>query len=420
MYGRSGFAYIGPALIMSGPIHPPSWWGAPRDFRQRPQERKIGWLELFYDLVYVAVIGQLTHHLAAHPTWATLGHALLLFCMTFWSWVNGSQYYDLHGNDGLRTRLMTFWQMLAVAAVAITVQDAFAGEPRGLAIAFCVLQFLITYMWWSVGLYDPSHRAFNIFYTVNYLIALALLLTSVFVSGQVIIWLWTAALVLDLTPPLIGARRIVRGVRADGREFTASTSIVERFGLFTIIVLAESILAAVAGIAAIPHKHPVAWIAFVLAILIAFLLWSLYFDMTSEQETRTGYGYMQWLMFLHFPLLASFSIAGACLKVVLTSAQGPVPETVAWMFCLSLAVVLLMIVGLTRIMKEEEEDRSYIRPVSRLLVLMAVMLILLPLAGIGHNALLLLGIVAIVLVVPVVVGIRSWVRYKFPRTSGQE
>ena len=61
--------------------------------------------------------------------------------------------------------------MLAVAAVAITIQDAFEGYHKGFAIAFAVIQCIITYLWWSVGLYDPSHRVFNKFYTINYLLA---------------------------------------------------------------------------------------------------------------------------------------------------------------------------------------------------------------------------------------------------------
>ena len=86
------------------------WWGPPKNFDERKHERKISWLELFYDLVYVAAISQLTHHIAAHPTWHTLVFSFLLFSMIFWSWVNGSQYYDLHGDDSLRTRVFTFFQ----------------------------------------------------------------------------------------------------------------------------------------------------------------------------------------------------------------------------------------------------------------------------------------------------------------------
>lgn len=388
------------------------WWGPPKEFSQRKHERKISWLELFYDLVYVAAIGQLTHHIADDPSWDTVGFSFLLFSMIFWSWVNGSQYYDLHGNEGIRTRILTFLQMLAVAAAAITVSDAFEGAHQGFAISFSVIQFMITYLWWSVGLYDPSHRVFNIFYTVNYGIAFMLLILSVFVDHQLATLLWIVALLLNMTPPLIGARTIITVLKERGQVFTASATIVERFGLFTIIVLAESILATVTGMAEVKNTQPAAWIAFILAILIAFLLWSIYFDMTSEQETKSGYKYMQWLIFLHFPLLTSLSVAGACIKIVLTDIQTELPVTVQWMFCISLTTILFMVVGLTSIMKEEEEDRSYIRPVSRLLIITGMVMLLIPAFGHYLNATTFMSLISVILFVPVLVGIRSWVRYK--------
>ncbi|MDB5272868.1 MAG: hypothetical protein JWO58_1235 [Chitinophagaceae bacterium] len=389
------------------------WWGPPKKFDDRKNERKISWLELFYDLVYVAAIAQLTHHLAAHPSWHTAGFSFLLFSLVFWSWVNGSQYYDLHGNDSIRTRLLTFWQMLAVAAVAVTIQDAYHGHHQAFAISFAMVQIIITYLWWSVGLYDPSHRVFNIYYTVNYSLSFLLIIISVFTHFDVAVILWIVVLLLNLTPSLTGARTVVRVMKERGQVFTASATLVERFGLFTIIVLAESILGTVTGIAELKEKSPVAWTAFILAILIAFLLWSLYFDMTSEQETKEGYSYMQWLVFLHFPLLASLSIVGACLKSLLIDMDAGLSPTVQWMFCVAISIILLIVDGLTRIMKEEEEDRAYIRPVARLLLFISVAILLIPLFGQLLNTLSFLLLIALLLFVPVFVGIKSWVKYQF-------
>jgi low temperature requirement protein LtrA len=389
------------------------WWGTPVDFSKRANERKVSWLELFYDLGYVAVISQLTHHVAAHPTLQNIGFFFLLFSLVFWSWVNGSQYYDLHGEDNLRTRIWTFWQILAVTAVAVSLNGAFDGAHRGFAITFSCLQLIITYLWWSVGLHDRSHRELNIFYTVNYLMSLGLLIASVFTSYEAAIRLWIFVLLLNLTPPLTGARKIVRVLNNRGQVFSASATLVERFGLFTIIVLAETVLGAVSGITAVKDRQLIVWIAFVLAILVAFLLWSIYFDMTSEQETKPGYHHMQWLIFLHFPLLASFSSAGGCMKVLLSDLTTGPSVAVQWIFCISLAVTLFSIFGLTRIMKEEEEDRSYIRPASAVLLLSGAGLLVLPLLGMHFSAVALLGTAAALLFLPVCVGIAGWVRYKF-------
>lgn len=393
--------------------HSSLWWGPPRNFDDRKNERKISWLELFYDLVYVAAIAQLTHHLAAHPGWHELLYSFLVFSLVFWSWVNGSQYYDLHGNDSIRTRILTFWQMLCMAAVAITINDAFEGRHHYFAIAFLAIQALITYLWWSVGLYDPSHRVFNKYYTFNYLIAFGLLFTSIFTSHSTATVLWIIALLFNLTPSLTGARTIVTVLKQRGQVFSASAALIERFGLFTIIVLAESILGIVTGIAEARDKSPAAWVAFFVAVLIAFLLWSIYFDMTSEQESKKGYGYLQGLIFLHYPLLASFGVVGACMKILLADMTTGGQQLVQWIFCGALAIILISIVGIASMMKEEEEDRSYIRPVSRLLFITAFIVLIIPFFAGYLNTLAFLTIIALVLFLPVFVGIRSWVRYKF-------
>jgi len=389
------------------------WWGPPRNFAERKHQRKISWLELFFDLAYVAAISQLTHHIAEHPSWQETAFSLLLFSLIFWSWVNASQYYDLHGNDSIRTRLMTFWQMLAVTSVAITMQDIFEGHHHSFVICFSFIQVLVTYLWWSVGLYDPSHRVFNKFYTFNYLLALALLIVSWFTSFQTATILWIFVLILNLTPGLTGARTIVRVIRERGQVFSASETLVERFGLFTIIVLTESILGTVSGITRVKDQHPMVWIAFILGILIAFLLWSLYFDMTSEQETKPGYSYLQLLIFLHFPLLASLGIVGACIKVLLGNIQEKVHGLVLWLFSIAVAVILLSITGIAAIMKEEEEDRSYIRPVSKLLFIVSAIILIVPFFSSYLNSITFLGIVAVILLVPVTIGLKSWVSYKF-------
>ncbi len=395
--------------------HSRPWWGAPKNFDERKQERKVSWLELFYDLVYVAVIAQLTQQLAAHPSWNEIAFSFLLFSLVFWSWVNGSQYYDLHGSDSVRTRLFTFLQMLAVAAVAVTIHDTFAGHHQAFAIAFGVVQLVITYLWWSVGLWDPSHRVFNKFYTFNYLIAFALLISSIFVSHQVATIFWIAVLLLNLTPGLIGARTVVTVLKERGQVFSASASIVERFGLFTIIVLAESVLGTVSGVAEIKDQLPAAWAAFISGLFISFLLWSLYFDMTNEQETKPGYKYLQWLIFLHFPLLFALGVVGACIKVLLAGMQASLHLNIQWMFCIAIASILLMIVSIAALMKEVEEDRAYIRPASKILFVITLLILCIPFFGQWLNTLAFLSIMAFLLFVPVLVGIRNWIRYKFYR-----
>jgi low temperature requirement protein LtrA len=113
-----------------------TWWRPPRRFEDKQNERKISWLELFYDLVYVACIGQITSHIATHTDGKDIGYAVIFFVFVYWSWINGTQYYELHGNDTIRTRWFVFLQMLAVGAVAISAPEAFRGNVFSFTVSF--------------------------------------------------------------------------------------------------------------------------------------------------------------------------------------------------------------------------------------------------------------------------------------------
>jgi hypothetical protein len=107
------------------------------------------------------------------------------------------------------------------------------------------------------------------------------------------------------------------------------------------------------------------------------------------------------------------SVVGACLKVLLLNMGSGIPGTVAWMFCASIATILFAVVALTRVMKEDEEDRAYIRPVSKVLLVAGTAVLAVPLGRDTLNAIGFLSLISALLFVPVAIGIQSWVRYKF-------
>lgn len=388
------------------------WWGPPERFADRKDERKISWLELFYDLVYAALIAQLTHHLGAHPDGHGLIYFFFLFAMVFWSWMNGSLYHDLHGSDGIRTRFLTLLQMMAAAAVAITLNDAFAGHHERFAVAFSVVQAIILYLWWSTGYYDPSHRRLNRYYLLLYSIALVLLVISVFTEYAVARYLWGGALLAQLSVGVVAGPSTMREMKRRGETFNLSASVVERFGLFTIIVLGETIFGIVNGISEVPDKNFAVWVAFILGILIAFLLWWIYFDMQGDLRAKRGYWHFQTFMLLHFPLLGSFGVTGACIRVILSHGAALPDPLVLWMFCGAIAVILGTICLLATQMEQNEETNSFVKPVSLMLLGTALLILLVPFFRAALTPVGFIAIIAGLLLTPVLVGTGIWVHYK--------
>ncbi len=180
-----------------------SWWGAPKKFSTEKIERKISWLELFYDLVYVIAISTITHYVAQQFSINALLDYIYLFGIIFWGWLNGSLYHDLHGTEGLRTKLMTLWQMVIVAALVITLHSDEKDLLFNATIALIIMQVYITYLWWSVGIYDKEHRKLNRPYTILYLVSLGLIIATLFAEQPYVRILFYLTLILNYSPPFV-------------------------------------------------------------------------------------------------------------------------------------------------------------------------------------------------------------------------
>lgn len=112
-----------------------SWfWQPPRPHGDTIVGRTVSSLELFYDLVYVAVIGQAAHHLAEHVTVRGTLEFTVVFALVWVARVNGSLYIEIHGRDDGRTRLIVFAQMGILALLAVFTADAADGSGRGFAM----------------------------------------------------------------------------------------------------------------------------------------------------------------------------------------------------------------------------------------------------------------------------------------------
>jgi len=280
------------------------WWGAPRKFDEPEEDRRVSWLELFYDLVYVIAIARITHHFALHISINGLLEYVSLFILIFWGWLNGSLYHDLHGNEGLRTRLMTLWQMMIIAALAITIDQTPGRRYENITIVLMVMQLYITYLWWAVGFYDRSHRRYNLPYTILYLAALALMAISLAVPHAWLKLIIPLVLIFNYAPPFVSNVLL----RRDRMDLNLSSSMVERMGLFTIIVFGEVVLGVVTGISKTGAEDFTDLLNFALALSIVFVLWWLFFTLIANRKVKPGFVKASYLELLYIPALISLGL----------------------------------------------------------------------------------------------------------------
>ncbi|PSL45331.1 low temperature requirement protein LtrA [Chitinophaga niastensis] len=386
------------------------WWGAPKKFFNWQSERKISWLELFFDLVYVGAIAQLTEHLSKEPNWMGGLNFFFFFLFIFWSWTDGSLYHDIHGSEGVRTRSFTLLQMMAVSAVAINFHDVFEGNHRGLAISLSLIQLIIHYLWWSVGYWEPEHRRLNTYYRITYPISAVLLIISVFTDFPTAKILWGLALVCNYSASLLSGL-ILGSHNKNIPVFTLSDSMVERFGLFTIIVLCEALTGIVRGMSVIQHKSLIVWTLFVLSMLIVFLLWWIYFDMLGDRKIKPGYSPYLSFIYLNIPLQASIAAMGALISIVLSDTDGQNGE-VRQLFLVAIAIILLSIMALSLVNKWEKEAANILKSLLRFMLLAVVGILGIATISSYISTIVFLGLIAAILLVIVVVITRIWFKHK--------
>jgi low temperature requirement protein LtrA len=385
------------------------WWQPPRKVGTGPDERQVTFLELFYDLVYVVLIAELAHALATHLGWAGLGGFAFLFIIVWWAWFNGTSYHDLHGNNDIRTRVFTFLQMLSVIAMAVFAHDALGETSVGFAWSYAGFQLILTYMWWRTGVHDPDHRPLSRPYTISFLLTTLLFVVSTFLAAPVRFYLWGAALVISLIMPLstflLGKRN--PEVQAQIDLVTAvSPSMVERFGLLSIIVLGEVIVGVVGGVTAHHHLDWVISVTGALGALIAIGLWWVYFDYVSHHLPRPGAVFVSLWFYLHLPLTMGIASVGAAVLNVVEHASEPLHPEVQWLLVGAIAVSLLSIAILDRTIQIAPEHHQIHRAGRRVMVAAAVLIGLLGLARL--EVIPMLGILVLLMLAPIYTGLRRW------------
>jgi low temperature requirement protein LtrA len=287
-------------------------------------ERHATWLELMYDLVFVAAVAQLAYRVSDAYNMAGVGQHLLLFLPVWWAWVGHTFYSTRFDSDDLVHRLLTFGQMVFVAAMALHIPNAFSTGAAGFVISYCGVRAMLIYQYLRAGLKIPVARPLTSVYAGGFSLAAAIWLGSLLVPAEHRIWFWVVAIVADFATPFAAGRLNVQVP-------PHFSHVPERFGLFTIIVLGEQIAAVVATVAG-TELGLLRAVTAALAILLAFAIWWDYFDgagATATQltlSTKTDVRRFRTWMYLHLPLMMLVPLVAVGIKHVLKDPSKPLPE----------------------------------------------------------------------------------------------
>lgn len=315
-------------------LRPPRLWvGETAD----EQPRHATWLELFYDLVFVVAVSQLAHELSANVSIAGFLGFATLFVPLWWVWIGTTFYANRFDSDDLMRRLLMGLQMLAVAALAVNVHHGLGESSGSFALAYAVSRFLLVLEYLCAGWHIPKARGLTNRYALGFSLGGLLWLISAFVPLSFRFVLWAIGLAIDFATPLT-AKSLIQQLPPHPEHLP------ERFGLFTIIVLGEAIIAVVNGVSEM-HWGLASTACAIAGFTIAFSLWWLYFENVSGSalETARTSGRVQILqlwLYIHLPLVIGLAATGIGVeKGILSAGEAatlPTPER--WLLCGSVAL----------------------------------------------------------------------------------
>lgn len=346
------------------------FWRPPRAHGDLIEDRRVSYLELFYDLVYVVVIAQTSHHLAEHISWVGVGQFIVVFGLVWIAWVNGAVYHDLHARGDGRTRTFVFLQMALVALLAVFTENATGADGRAFAVVFCAYLLVFTWLWHAVRRQDDAlFRALSLPYVVGVAVSMVVMAISIFVPDDARIWVW-AGLVVAWVVGLFVLNVVLR--RDNWSAEAATDSMIERFGLFTIIVLGEVVAGVVSGIAA-SGRSTMSIVTGILALGIGFAYWWTYFDFVGGRPVSPGRSaFARWTLG-HLPIAMGITASGAAVVSLIKSAEDErTPAATSWLLTGSVAMGLIALILVMSTLQEWSRLRRIYQPLSYALVVAAL------------------------------------------------
>jgi low temperature requirement protein LtrA len=252
--------------------------------RRRTDEvsQRASTLELFYDLVFVFAITQVSHLLLEHLTWAGAGQALIVLLAVWWSWNYTTWTTNELDTETIPVRLLLLALMLVSLLMSVAIPDAFGGHALLFAGSYVAIQVgrhsFLTFAAAQPGTIERE-RAGRIL--TWFVVAGVLWIAGALADGPARTALWLAALALDYGAPLV-LFWVPGRPRLEGATWDVGTEhFAERFGLFIILALGESIV--LTGATTSESDLTAARIvSFVMAFLMSAAIWWLYFTSVAR------------------------------------------------------------------------------------------------------------------------------------------
>jgi low temperature requirement protein LtrA len=292
--------------------------------RATDREQRATPLELFFDLVYVFAVTQLSHYLLEHLTIEGAAQTLFLLLVVWWAWIYTTWMTNWFDPDAVAVRGVLLVGMLASLVMAIAVPQAFGDRALAFAGGYVVLQVVRNAFIVAATQPDsPLLVAFRRILAWSCWTG-ALWIAGALLDGEARTTVWLVALAADYAGPFAGYWTPGLG-RTEATDWELEHAhFAERFQLFVIIALGESIVVT-GGTASEENLTLARWVAIGIGFVLSAALWWLYFDQIARRsaddfqaaEDERGRLGRDAFTYLHIPIVAGIIVSAVALEVVI-------------------------------------------------------------------------------------------------------
>jgi len=356
-----------------------------------------GWLGLFFDLIYVAILVELGDRLSHNLSLEGVIQFALLFIPVWWSWLALVLYNRRFPTDDIGQRLLIVIYMAVMGLMAFNIHDVTGSTATYFVLAYALSKVVLVAMYAKAWHQFPEYRTSSATLMVGFAIA-AVLWLAIGLFAPTNYMLWGVVIAFTVLAPFFVPLLRSLTKRQAKRPPIKTQYMVDRFGELTIIVLGEFFIKVITS-ASDREVFPVTLLYFVLLLGVATSLWWLYFDHQEHSTLANVRSRRQIWVYIHYPLLAAITAYGVVGKKVMALAPGEaLSDPKRWILCSALAVAILSTGVIEWAAREQSGEAMSRRPQGRLRVVGALLLVALAIWGGGLSAPLLITIVAAILV----------------------
>lgn len=305
------------------------------------EDRTASRLELFLDLAYVLVVAQLATALAEDLTWHGAAVFAGLFTVTWWSWVTITLYANRFDTNDVLYRIVKLASMFAVAVMAASSTEAVGAQAHIFTIGYLATRVLLIVLYARAWRHVTEARETITVYLASTGAGAALWALSLAVPAPARYWLWAAGILIEAAGPLLATRY--------GRDVPLHVEhLPERFGLFVILVLGESVASVVKGMYETDWRVTSIVVSAVGFVIAAALWWS-YFDLGGAAGKQhllerggdgQGSGTVDRYVYGHLPLTLGLAAVGVGVEQFIAHPVGELTTGGRWALCAGTALFL--------------------------------------------------------------------------------